>query len=128
LKGGLVPSGSGAWKVLSVIDTLGRIKLFDESIDRLLVLRRLLRHPSSLDIADGFRFHAGLLGHRRVHEPLILRLPVVCGAQDGKFRQPRLDAGLETQMAAELLGKFAECRRMQIDREWTGHLELAARP
>ena len=108
-------------------DALLRVKLFDEIIDRHLVLRRLFRRAAGLDGGNGFRLDAGLLGHRRVHRPFVLRLPLLRGAQNGEFRQPRRHAGLEAQMPAELLREFPEGRRMQKDGERARHLELAAR-
>src|SRR5262249_12444872 len=60
--------------------------------------------------------------------PLVLRLPVLSSDQDREFREPRRDAGAESAMRAELLGEFAEGRRVEVAIERTAHLELAARP
>src|SRR5262249_12342736 len=103
------------------------VKLLGKSVDRQFVARRRLWRPARLNVADGLWLDALLLRHRHMHGPFILRLPVLGGDEDRKFRKPARHAGLKPQVSTEFLRQFAERRAVQIDREGARELKLPAR-
>src|SRR5499427_6093191 len=112
--------------VAAVADPALLVKFVDEIEDGPFVLGGFFRGAASLDVADRLRLHAGLLSNRRMGMPLILGAPQPGGAQDRKFRQPRLKRGLEAQEGAELLGQITVLGRMHIDAERAAKLDAVA--